>query len=387
MRRVVAKFTAIKDKSGNKIPHLFRISGTDIIYVRKSFKRLRIKPLFASTGETTTLKAKARAEEMINDHLNELLGIHRGHISMRFGTRSVHSVIDEINEVETPTLRKRSQIRRKHFFGIFKEEFGTMDISRVNLERWSNWLRGYMRRSKRTTFKDFPKNMNIVLRYAYEQQYVSHLISLPNPDAGKIKRKARVYTPDELGALYNVMNDDTKLQFVLSYQCYMRLREVLYLTWDRIDFKTGEITLNAEDVKTGSRTGKGRIFKASSDIIERLKERRLSAGPSRYVFPSPVSPNQPIEDNKKAWIGAKKRAGIKGKATWHEIRHTAITHALMIHGVEPMMVSEFAGVSVATIQRVYLHSTAEHTKRAGEVLRISIAERREKGVNNEMEWQ
>lgn len=51
--------------------------------------------------------------------------------------------------------------------------------------------------------------------------------------------------------------------------------------------------------------------------------------------------------------------------------------ALLDAKADPVQVSEYAGVSLRTIQRVYLHSTSEKTKSVAHALSV-IAE---KGVN------
>ena len=59
----------------------------------------------------------------------------------------------------------------------------------------------------------------------------------------------------------------------------------IFLTWDRIDLETGKLTLRAEDVKTGSKTGKGRVFFVSPNALERIRARRKrDKTESPYVF-------------------------------------------------------------------------------------------------------
>lgn len=377
-----AKFTPAVDKSGKKVPFLFRKSDSPFYYVRKTFKRYRIKPLFESTKEETIGKARAKAEELINEHLNRYVGEGRDYKSKRFHSRSIASVIDEINRVETGDLRMRTQEHRHLYFNEFKKELGSVDITRMDADRWADWLAGFRKRKNRRTYWDYAKHMNIVLRYAYAHKYVSHMVKLkvsdPAPD------EARVFTEEEIGRLYAAMSPTTRDQFVLSYENYMRLREVLHLRWDCVNLETGLIRLKASDVKTGSKTKKGREFLISERALERLQDRRkLMGDTSPYVFPNKADSGRPAGQNITAWIAAKRRAGITGTAKWHSLRHTAITHALLKHGVDIMRVSEFAGVSAATIQKVYLHSTAQQTAVAGQVLRISIPIGCDKGVSKE----
>lgn len=377
------RFSPVLDKSGKRIPYLFLNLDTGFIYVRKTFKRYRITPLFESTGEKLVGKAKAKAEELINAHLNSYIGDKTGLKAQRFAFRTIASVIGEINTVETHLLRKRTQEHRELYFKEIKAELGGIDIAHFDNRRWADWLEEFRLRKNRRTYWDYAKHMNIILRYAYRQKYVSHLVKIKNPD-GAPADEARVFTLEEINRLSAHMNDDTLDQFVLSYENYMRLREVLYLRWDCVNLETGLIRLKATDVKTGSKTKKGREFIVSEMALARLRMRRKRQRVvSPYVFPSRDNPAKPVSQNITAWRAAKRRAGITGTAKWHSLRHSAITHAIKFHGVDVVHVSEFAGVSIATLQKVYLHSDAQMTAKAGQVLRISIPQKCDKGVTKE----
>jgi integrase len=194
------------------------------------------------------------------------------------------------------------------------------------------------------------------------------------------KSKAgRLFTNAELSALWDAMSEDMRDQFVLAFECFMRLREALLLTWDRIDLNTGKLTLRAEDVKTGSKTGKGRSFFVSPNALTRLRAKYANqVEPSPYVFPAPGLPDQPRNQNKNAWTSVKRKAGIKGRARWHDIRHTSLTKALLEQELNAAQVSEYAGVSLRTIQRVYLHSNEELTKNVANALSIARISRDQK---------
>lgn len=355
------KFVKVSD-------NLFLHTLTGVYYVRKTFRRYRIPDLFESTREEKITKAKAKAQQLITEHMTRYLAGDASPIARRRGT-TVSKVIDEILETVTPTRRKGTQQNHRDYLGELAKEWGRWDIGRITLAAWSNWLPGFRaRKKKRKTFADYAKNMNLVLRYAYRQRYVSHLLVLPNPDSGH-QKAGRVFTKEEISRLWNVMNEDTRDQFALCFECFMRLREALYLTWDRVNLETGVITLRPEDVKTGSKTGKGRSFIASPNALERLRARRQRVG-GPFVFPSPTDPLKPMHSNKKAWLTAKENAKVKGRARWHDLRHSALSIALLDSRAEPVLVSEYAGVSLRTIQRVYLHSTHEKTAAVAGAVKI-----------------
>lgn len=345
---------------------LFVHRETKKIHVRKTFKKLRIPPLFKSTGEDRVGKARTIALDMIEDHKSKYLGATKGGVSLTFG-----DLVDKVLRYETTKKRRKTQINHRYYLGVLKDEWSGYVADQITVESWEDWITDFKARKKDcTSFNDYAKHMNLVLRYGYKRKHTSHLVKIPNPDEVK-KGTGRVYTEEEITSLWQAMNQDTKDQFLLSYECFMRLREVLLLEWARVDLAEGVITLDAKDVKTGTKTGKGRTFKVSSRSLLMLKRRRKETKGSAYVFPSPGNPNKPIFDNKTAWRTAKRNAGIKGSARWHDLRHTSLTKALLESKVAPILVSEYAGVSLKTIQRVYLHSNEEATKAVAQVIRIN----------------
>lgn len=357
---------------------LFVYVPTGMIYVRRSFERERLPELFAPTGETKISRARARAIEMIAEWKNPKTHSKEKRFS---------EVFEEILRTVTPLRRPATQSMHRIHFTQLDKEWGAIRVNDFSLPAWAVWMEAFKRKSRRKTFADYAKHMNLALNYAHAHRYATHSITVPNPDKGLVP-EFRVFTPDELNRLYQNMNSETRDQYVLAYECGMRLREVLHLTWDRYNPETGKVTLRAEDVKTGSKTGKGREFYATPHAQERLLERwKLSGRPTLGPIFVYATTGKSVHQNKTAWRTAKKKAGIRGKAKWHSLRHTAITHMLFppngSKGADPLFVSEYCGVSMRTIQRVYLHSTAENTRAVSNAL--SLKNYREQTVNGERE--
>lgn len=355
------KFEDICDQQNRPISGFKRHVPTGNIYLRKSFKKLGIPSLQENTGEKTIGRAKSRAQVIIQQHINRHLGVNDSNLFLRTkGAKTFRDVGQEVLERVTPNRRKKTQLKHKQMIAELVEAFGSYSVDTLTAKHFENWIAGQRKTSHRTSFMDYAKHMNLIMRFAYNERYCQHLIKFKNPDSTS-ESPGRVYAEREIQDLWGVMSENTRDQFVLSYECMMRLREVLHLTWDRIELTTGKIILRAVDVKTGSKTGKGREFQMSPLAWERMKARRKRVH-SPYVFPSRFDRMKPADDNKIAWGNAKKNAGIKGRGRWHDLRHTAITRALLVAKRMPIEVSEYAGVSVGTIQRVYLHSKAEDTR-------------------------
>lgn len=353
----MAKYTKVGD-------NLLLNTETGVYYVRKAFRKDRIPDLFKSTGEERINKAKILRDQMITAHLAKYL---HGEVSGR-DAKTFSEVADEVLRYESPDQRKSTQDQYRRYIGELKTEFGEIPITRVTSEFFTEWLREFRKRKTRKTFMDYQKYASKVLTYAYQKRYVTHQVKFKNPDRGRATRY-RVYTREEITSLWNHMDEDLRDQFALGFECMMRLREILHLTWDRVDLDTGTIILRADDVKTGSKTGRGRTFRVSPNALARLKARRAIT-PGANVFPSPVVEGKSVNQNKTAWKHAKEKAGIEGNARFHDLRHTAISIALLEAHITPVLVSQYAGVSIRTIEKVYLHSDSQKTQAVSNAIRI-----------------
>lgn len=378
---------------------------TQFYYVRKFFTREKIPPLFKTTKQKKKLKAKTEAERMIQQWRNYHLGIedrsaYQTALVRGIG-KKVSLICDEILEKYTPTQRPQTRKQHKLYFKFINQRFGDEGVNQLSVDKFDDWIE-VLRKTPNTrtgkprkTYKNFAKHMNLMCRWAYERKYATHRLSFPDPDK-RIRREleekslkalspiekeilelksSRCYTTAEIRAIWPHLNESWRLRLILSLECFMRFMEAGKLEWDRVNLDTGLITLRPQDVKTGSRTGKGRQFYVSKRALVLLRERRSAMKvDSPYVFPNRRDAHRPASHAQVAWREAKELAGIKGQARWHDLRHTALSFALLgdlsltederkAMRQEPLLVSEYAGVSMAVIQRVYLHTQAEHTKK------------------------
>lgn len=350
--------------------HVYKRGGSPNLYVLVKFTKLKIPRLLKSLKTHKVVIAKSRALQAIHEHLERYKDLRAEGKDADSGRRFAQ-VVDEMVMVESPKMRQATLDCYKLYYGELKKQWGHWDVNRITPDSWSHWLAQFRKNKTRKTYADFAKHMNKALRFAYQRKYATHMIKVESHDK-KTQGPGRVFSDREISSLWENMNEETRDQFILCYECFMRLRESLHLSWDRVDLEQGIVTLRAEDVKTGSRTGKGRTIKMSPRAHERMRSRYNERIGSPFVFPSPTDITQPIEDNKTAWGAAKRRAGILGRARWHDLRHTALTRALLDRKIEPILVSEYAGVSIRTIERVYLHSTAEKTAVVANAIQVSV---------------
>lgn len=276
-------------------------------------------------------------------------------------------LINEILVTETPLKRKTTQGMHVNYLTELREELGHVYLNDFTRAEYMKWITAFKSKKKRSTFDDYTKFINIIFNYAYQNKYITNKIKFPktDPEKGQV---GRVYTDAELLRIYSCTHGTLLVQFVLSFECFMRLREVLYLTWDRVDLDKKFITLRKQDVKTGSRTGMGR-FIPLSDFAYNLLVKMKYISTSIYVFPNPAGTG-PQHSNKKAWSTVKRHAKISGRARWHDIRHTALTKAALEKMVSPTRLCKVAGLSIRTLERVYLHSQIEYLREVTKSLEI-----------------
>lgn len=143
------------------------------------------------------------------------------------------------------------------------------------------------------------------------------------------------------------------LQIQMAAEMGMRRWEILRLRKDRIDLHRNVIRLEKEDCKIR----KAREFKIPMSCLVTLKGHLLTTGDGPYVFPSPVDSSKPVSGHKSAWDTTRRNANVD--CCFHDLRHTFITNALLVHEVSIEKVSQYCGVSVEVIEKIYLHNRAE----------------------------
>lgn len=343
--------------------HLWRHLPTGTYYVRK--KRKGKKPLFKSTGEKTKGRARTRADEMISAWLGGRPVTHRD--EAQFGP---FAAVYLEHLLASSKLRPRTKEQAKIYISALIDLIGYMALSEITEGFVEEWIEELRRKMKRKTFQDYVKYLSKVLRHAHAKGLIQRLPRFQNPDPKK--KTGRVYTHDEISSILAHSSETLDLQARLCLQSFMRLREMLGLEWSRIDLKIGLVRLDASDVKTGSKTGEGRSFYVNSEILSMLKARRQRMPKARFVFPSSDDPDAPQWSNKTAWkrVKDKEHANIKGRARWHDLRHTALTWALIEKKMNPLLVSKYAGVSMRTIERVYLKVKPEDTKEVSDAITL-----------------
>jgi len=128
------------------------------------------------------------------------------------------------------------------------------------------------------------------------------------------------------------------------------------LRWGQIDFQRRLITV--------PRTKNGEFHSApmSNAVVEELRgllKNRLQG--AEYVFAPPGKEAQ--RDLRKAWVRAKREAGIDPGFRFHDLRHTFASH-LVMKGVDLPTVKDLMGHKVIAMTLRYAHLSPGHRHEA-----------------------
>jgi integrase len=130
----------------------------------------------------------------------------------------------------------------------------------------------------------------------------------------------------------------------------LRQRNILDLTWDRVDLARRIATIGDGDTKNGESLGV-----PLNDIAVAVLERQ--AGKHRdHVFTYRGKPLRTA--NTRAWRGALKACGIRD-FRWHDLRHTWATW-LRQNDVPTWVLQELGGWKSESMVRRYAHMSVSH---------------------------
>ena len=176
--------------------------------------------------------------------------------------------------------------------------------------------------------------------------------------------------------------------FLLELTTGLRRGEILALTWDDLNVKTGELHINKQFTPAG---GKATISEPKTKaafrtivlppvMVELLMEYKKGVF-SHLMFPSRIKPEQPIDPGyvRKRLQQILERADCK-RVRFHDLRHTFATMSLE-HGMDVKTLSTIIGhVSSQTTLNIYTHITGEMQENAAAridrgIAKVEVAER------------
>lgn len=132
-----------------------------------------------------------------------------------------------------------------------------------------------------------------------------------------------------------------------------RRGELLGLTWDRVDLKTGRATV----IET--KNGEPRVLPLVGKALEALRELKLqNSAKSPYVFPHPNGRPEPLYWFDGYWVEALKAAGLED-FRFHDLRHTCASY-LAQRGASTLEIADVLGHKSLAMVRRYSHLAVDH---------------------------
>ncbi len=240
---------------------------------------------------------------------------------------------------------------RKHlipWFNIFEPY-----VDQITEATWEHYIVAQLQKNPTRKLFNDRKHMAMVMKHAYKKGIIARRLEFRNPDP-EVHAGRRV-TRQEIDRLLKAANPSTKTQVLMAITMGMRKSEILKLEWERVDFDARTIHLRARDTKIR----RARTMGISKPVLKALKAIKLESA-SPYVFPSRYNQALPTATHKTAWNACKRRAGVKCR--FHDLRHAFLSVALLERKLNPLHVAVYAGVSLAEIQRTYLHPSVDDTR-------------------------
>ena len=176
-----------------------------------------------------------------------------------------------------------------------------------------------------------------VQNWAFDKGIVKKKFIPTDFEAGR-KSPGVIVTRAQLDKIQKYLPLDYKDLSEIAFEMAFRIGELKNLEWDRVNFKTDEIILEAKHTKT--RRGRKPVMTAK---VKEILSRRLKDSKGPYVFPMPTDSNRPLHNKDAPWQLAKKSAGIKCR--FHDLRHTWLTSAFKASN-RYAEICEYAGLSL-----------------------------------------
>lgn len=173
--------------------------------------------------------------------------------------------------------------------------------------------------------------------------------------------------PAEFAALKAELPEHLALAAEFAVLTLLRMRSMLALTWDRIDFKAKTLWVPAEQMKTGRTFG----LPLAPRAVALLKSLRKLNPQGSHVF---QWNGRPIDDcNTKAFQSAVERSKT-GPLRWHDLRHTGASWAVQ-RGVSLHELMQLGGWSSYQMVLRYAHLAPGHLAKAAAKLGTIRAQR------------
>ena len=138
-------------------------------------------------------------------------------------------------------------------------------------------------------------------------EYPSKLLSLPDVTEETVE----TYSDEQIIQLFSAMNPEEKARYLFFLHTGCREQEVMYATWDDVDFRQRKFRVTGKskrDVNSVPKNHEQRWIPLTTELFELLKDRKAEAKHRRWIF---VNENRDPEGHfLRKFKAIAKRAGL-----------------------------------------------------------------------------
>jgi integrase len=168
--------------------------------------------------------------------------------------------------------------------------------------------------------------------------------------AKAVRPRVRFLTTEQAEAVLARLPAHQREVVLFALATGLRQRNILDLTWDRVDIARRIATIEEVDTKNGEALGVP-LNDVAVGVLERQKGKHRS-----HVFTYGGKPLRTA--NTRAWRGALRACGIED-FRWHDLRHTWATW-LRQNDVPTWVLQELGGWKSESMVRRYAHMSVKH---------------------------
>lgn len=173
------------------------------------------------------------------------------------------------------------------------------------------------------------------------------------------KGRLRFLTPSEADRLVSVSPEPLKSMVEVALFTGMRRGEVFGLQWSLVNLENAVVSLNRK-WKDGFQE-----MPLSPQAVEAIDRQPRD---SLFVFPAPDGSCR--RSCRTSWENARRRAGLEKDITFHTLRHTFASHAIMA-GMDLYELRDLLGHQTLAMTMKYAHLSTKHVRRKlGEVIGV-----------------
>ncbi len=266
--------------------------------------------------------------------------------------------------------REKTRLAYGFYWTRFFEPFYGDQLPDDIEKMWPEFIKASQKISKRGKdlgFEHHVKYFGTFCTWLHETGILSKKPQIYDPnwvskDSDEDEEHGIVFSPEEIHGITEAPAAGPFRTYVrmLAFMG-MRSSEVSQLRKDRLDLKKRVIRLRAVDVKTGSKTGKGRSVPIHAAAWPDLMAQHEASGSSPYLFPNRVDSSRPMDTTGFKNSFNKLLEHLNIPDGWpHCLRHTYATRAFSNPKMNPVLVCRYLGMSMQTAERRYIHFTEEH---------------------------